>query len=128
MVYSILRQSREDSDGKESMRLVRFTGTGEWSALYDADTDNLVTYGDHYIVEDKIAELLGVEVVDSDLFVARKRETGLLGQKGFERESALPRLGNVRAAISHAEQQKARADDLREQAARLMLQAEELEA
>ena len=48
-------------------KIVRYTGSGEWSALYV--DGKLVQSGDHCLVEDKIAELLGVKEVQSDDFL-----------------------------------------------------------
>lgn len=40
--------------------IVRYVGSGEWSALYvDGELDRI---GDHYRIDERIAELLGVEV------------------------------------------------------------------
>ncbi len=41
-------------------RYVRYTSSSEWSALYvDGKLDRI---GDHYLIEERIAELLGVEM------------------------------------------------------------------
>ena len=45
----------------------------EWSALYvDGELD---TYGDHYLVDDRIAALLGVEDCDSDAWLLEDGRT-----------------------------------------------------
>lgn len=48
-------------------------GTGEWSALYGPD-GALITYGDHYIVDDKIAELLGADTMYTNDFIVGTNE------------------------------------------------------
>ena len=49
------------------MKLVRYTGSDEWSALYiDGKLDKV---GDHYLIDERIQELVGVEVFDSNDFL-----------------------------------------------------------
>lgn len=49
------------------MKLVRYSGSEDWSALYiDGQLD---TVADHYLVDERISELLGVETVSSDDFM-----------------------------------------------------------
>jgi len=47
--------------------LVIYRGTGEWSALYM--DGKLERVGDHYLINERIEELLGIQVVDSDDFL-----------------------------------------------------------
>lgn len=49
------------------MKIVRYNGSGDWSALYiDGE---LVVFGDHYLSDEKISELLGVEEINSNDFM-----------------------------------------------------------
>lgn len=49
------------------MHVVRYQGNGDWSALYV--DGKLVRVGDHYLIDEKISELLGVTVEYSDDFL-----------------------------------------------------------
>lgn len=49
------------------MKLVRYTGPNDWSALYV--DGNLETVGDHNLVDERIAELCNIEERDSDDFL-----------------------------------------------------------
>jgi len=44
-----------------------YQGSSDWSALYVKG--KLVRVGDHYLIDEKIYELLGIETVDSDDFM-----------------------------------------------------------
>jgi hypothetical protein len=49
------------------MKLVRYTGSEDWSALYvDGDLDRV---GDHYLIDERIQELYKVEDIRSDDFM-----------------------------------------------------------
>lgn len=49
------------------MQIVRYSGSSDWSALYVGG--NLVRVGDHYLIDEKISEILGVEIEHSDDFM-----------------------------------------------------------
>lgn len=53
-------------------KIVRYQGNHEWSALY-VDGE-LLTYGDHYIIDEKIAELFGIEMRYDDNFLASEND------------------------------------------------------
>lgn len=49
------------------MKIVRYSGSEDWSALYiDGKLD---TVADHYLVDERISQLLGVKTVSSDNFM-----------------------------------------------------------
>jgi hypothetical protein len=49
------------------MKLVRYTGSEDWSALYvDGELDRV---GDHYLIDERIQELYKVEDIRSDNFM-----------------------------------------------------------
>lgn len=52
---------------EKPMHVVRYQGNGDWSALYV--DGKLVQVGDHYLIDEKISELLGVTVEYSDDFL-----------------------------------------------------------
>lgn len=52
-----------------SDRLIVMRGSGEWSALYDKTTGELIAYGDHDVVAEKIYELFGIDLEWTDDFV-----------------------------------------------------------
>jgi hypothetical protein len=80
----------------------RYTGE-EWSALYD-DNGNLVAYGDHYIVDDKIAQLFGVIDIQSDDFFTPS------GVDVYESLSEIPVRDDERVAELEAEVARLRAE------------------
>ena len=64
----------------EKTRLTLHIGNEEWSALYvDGKLD---TVGDHYLADDRIRELAGVEVIHGDDFL----------RGGNQREDVAPTL------------------------------------
>lgn len=70
-------------------KIVRYQGNHEWSALY-VDGE-LVTYGDHYIVDERIAELFGIEMRYDDNFLASENDIPfktLAEIEEFEEENA----------------------------------------
>jgi len=49
------------------MKLVRYSGSNDWSALYiDGELDRV---GDHYLIDERISALTGVVEVSSDAFL-----------------------------------------------------------
>lgn len=86
----------------------------EWSALYV--DGRLEEVGDTYVVEERAFELLGVKEVQDDAFMR--------GQKS--REGVAPTIDEVEAYRAEREASKARAAELREQAAALLAEAEQL--
>ena len=89
--------------------LVRYEGSGEWSALYvDGRLD---VYGDHYLIEERISELCGVETIQSDSF--------MMGNEHIPATS----LGEVDAYESLAANAEAEAERLEAEAERLRQQA-----
>ncbi len=106
--------------------LVLYVGSGEWSALY-ADGE-LVQCGDHYLADEKIREYAGVTVHDSNAFLlggdgVQRREGGNVVSPGPAQN--LAEVDRYVAARAAALQDAAAA---REQAARLIEAAEEMEA
>lgn len=92
-------------------------GTEEWSALYvDGHLD---TYGDHYLCEERIHQLCGVRFVDDDAW--------LLGGHGRPGEPIAQTLDEVTDYAVSRGDREATAQDKREEAARLLAEAEELE-
>lgn len=81
------------------MQLVRYEGTGEWSALYvDGKLDKV---GDHYLIEERISELAGVTCIQSDDFL----------RGGDTREDVAPTLEALEqhsSQLSDAEESKER--------------------
>jgi len=97
------------------MKLTMYQGSEDWSALY---VDGKLNYvGDHYNVEERIHELVGVEIIQSDGF--------LLG--GNYREDAAKTVEEVEAFDRAAEEVAESASNLREEAARLLALANQLE-
>lgn len=96
------------------MKLVRYTGPNDWSALY-VDGE-LETVGDHYLVDERIALLCGVELRDGDEF--------LLG--GNSKAGVAHSLAEIDDFVNEADAKEEAADALRRQAAELLRQAEEL--
>lgn len=48
-------------------KYVRYSGSDDWSALYiDGKLDRV---GDHYLIDERISQLLGVEDISSDDFL-----------------------------------------------------------
>jgi hypothetical protein len=97
------------------MELVRYTGSGDWSALY---VDGLLDrVGDHCLVDDRISELAHVTVINSNDFLLG----GYSSSDVAKTLTAAQVYGNVRGAAAVA------AEDLREQAAGLIREAKRLE-
>jgi hypothetical protein len=55
------------------MKLVRYTGSNDWSALYV--DGNLETVGDHNLIDERIAELCSIEVRDGEDFLMGSRRS-----------------------------------------------------
>ena len=91
--------------------LVRFAGSDDWSALYvDGHLDRV---GDHYLIDDRIAELAGVQSVSSDAFL----------RGGNSREDVAKTLEDItvyenayQAKLDEAEALRARAAELEAEA------------
>lgn len=98
------------------MKLVRYTGSDDWSALYiDGRLD---TVGDHYLIDERIAEISQVEVRDSDNF--------LMG--GNSKNATASTLDDIEYyEVRQKERAVRQVSDLRQTAADLLRQAEELE-
>lgn len=96
------------------MKLVRYTGPNDWSALYvDGELDRV---GDHYLIEERIAELCDVELRDGDEF--------LLGSN--RKVDTAQTLEEIEDYINNQYEREEQAEKLRRQAAELLRQAEEL--
>jgi len=95
------------------MKLVRYTGPNDWSALY-VDGE-LETVGDHYMVDERIALLCGVEVRDGDEF--------MLG--GNSKAGVAHSLAEIEDFVTEVDE-KENAAELRRQAAELLRQADEI--
>lgn len=105
-----MRYSRKGS----VMEIVRYEGSQEWSALYvDGVLDRV---GDHYLIEERIQKLLGVEVIPSDDFMlgGNKRssvaqtliEAQEYGAKESERlEVRDARIAELEEELEHLRQQ-----------------------
>lgn len=97
------------------MELVRYTGDGDWSALF---VDGLLDrVGDHYLIEERIEELVNVTVRDSNDF--------LLG--GNSREDVAQTLAEAEEFGNRREDLRRRANELRTQAEQLLREAEAME-
>jgi len=112
--------SRRKYDKIESVEL--HVGSGEWSALYV--NGELDTVGDHHLSHERIAELYGVTVVQSDDF--------LRGGDGIARSNGSPppaqTLEQVHDYARERVDRETRAKRLRGQAADLIKEAIDLEA
>lgn len=98
------------------MALIRYTGPNDWSALY-VDGD-LEIVGDHTQVDERIAEICNVEVRIGDDF--------LMG--GSNRDRAAQTLEELETYQNRVSERAIKlASDLREKAANLIREAEELE-
>lgn len=106
--------------------LVLYVGSAEWSGLY-ADGD-LVHAGDHYLADEKIREYAGVKVIHDDAF--------LLGGDGIRRRGGqdgptpapAKTLTEVDRFIAERELALRDANKARKEAARLLAEAEQVEA
>lgn len=103
------------------MHLIRYTGPNDWSALYV--DGQLETVGDHYLVEERIAELCGIELREGDTFLLGQHEKNKAAQTIEEIQDYEEQLHDF--AAKEASEKSARS--LRETAADLLRQAEELE-
>lgn len=117
------------------MKLVRYTGPNDWSALYV--DGNLETVGDHHNVDERIAELCGVELREGDDFLmgSHKRidtadtldeiETYLREEKGHAIWCAGHHEGSCRRGKITGTEGSPR--DLRAEAEALLRRAQEIE-
>lgn len=96
--------------------LVIYQGSGEWSALYNGG--ELVIVGDHYLIEEKVQELLGIEVRQSDDFM----------RGGNHREDVAPTLPDLYAYGNERRKLNDEAATLEERAEELKVKAAELRA
>lgn len=91
--------------------VVRYTGTGEWSAVYlDGE---LQAVGDHYVVDDWIEGHFGIESESSDDFM----------RGGEDREDVAQTLSAIERHRSVREHNEAEAQRLRDEAKILLRQA-----
>lgn len=97
------------------MDMVRFSGFGEWSALYvDGRLDCV---GDHYVVDERISELLGVVTEYADAFM----------QGGNTYDDVAPTLEEAYAYMQKQIRRSDEAETLRTQAEELLRAAREME-
>jgi hypothetical protein len=98
------------------MNLTRYTGSNEWSALYVDGKLDIV--GDHYLIDDRIMVLTGVEEIPSEDFM----------RGGNSRQDVAPTLDALATyqIENGAKEQEAQAQALRDQAAALIAQADAL--
>lgn len=95
--------------------LIRYTSSGEWSALYvDGKLDRV---SDHYLIDERIAQLAGVEERQSDDFL----------RGGDQRPDVADTVEQAEEYATEREARNAEAAKLRQQATELLAQAEELE-
>ena len=94
---------------------VIYQGSDDWSALYE--DGKLVTVGDHYLIDEKLHDLLGIPVVQSDAFM----------QGGNQYKDVAQTLEAVRAFERQETAAHEAAEKLREDARRLRAQADALE-
>jgi hypothetical protein len=93
------------------MKLVRYTGDADWSALYvDGKLDRV---GDHYLIDERIAELVNVENYNSNYF--------LLG--GESREGVAATTAEIDQYASAKKELEREAAELRRRADELMARA-----
>jgi len=99
-----------------SSRYVRYTGSQEWSALYiDGELDRM---GDHYLIDERIAELLGVEVRDGT--------EGNYFLRGGDGKHRIGSHSNPARTLAEAEEYGRECEDARRRVAELRQQAAEL--
>ncbi len=106
--------------------LVLYVGSGEWSGLY-ADGD-LVQIGDHYLADEKIREYSGVKVVHDDGFLLGGDGIKRRGGKDGPTPGPAKTLTEVDRFIAERELALRDATKAREEAARLLAEAEQVEA
>jgi guanyl-specific ribonuclease Sa len=94
---------------------VIYQGTGEWSALYV--DGKLERVGDHYLIDERLQELVGVSVVSSDDFMRGQDEAAFVA----------PTVADVETYKAAREREQQRADALRQQALDLQAEAAEIE-
>lgn len=95
------------------MKLVRYNDE-EWSALYvDGKLDEV---GDSYLIDDRIAELYGVETYSSDAFM----------RGGNTREGVAKTLDELREWEQNRDARQQEADRLRAEAEDLLARAKAL--
>ena len=96
-------------------KFVRYSSSEDWSALY---IDGKLYYvGDHYRVDERISELLGVETISSDAFMKG-------GNQRKDVANTLDELHNYELKI---ENNKEQADILRARGTALIDQANLME-
>ena len=97
------------------MKIVRYSGSDDWSALYiDGKLDRV---GDHYMIDERISEIVGVETIYSDDFL----RGGDSRDDVAETTEQITEYGDLKA------ERENRASELRMQARRLLEEAERLE-
>ena len=98
--------------------IVVYESSEDWSALYHRG--ELVEVGDHYLVNDKLLQMLGVQTIQSDDFL----------RGGNSREDVAPDLGAIEvwlaeSNVEEAEATLAAARDAASSAADRLREAEE---
>lgn len=96
---------------------IHFTPSQEWAALYAGGFQVFDTIGDAYLATDKALALLGVV----------KKYDGNFMMGGSRREHAADSLDEIEKYMIGVNQREERASQLRQQASRLLAEADELE-
>jgi hypothetical protein len=100
--------------GERSAEFVVYEGGGEWSALYiDGKLDRV---GDHYLIDERIRQLIGVKTVQSDDFL----------RGGTQRSHVAPTLEELAQYTKAREHRLTKAAQLRAEAAEKLAEAEKL--
>lgn len=95
-----------------------YQGSSDWSALYVEG--KLVRVGDHYLIDEKIYDLLNIETISSDDFMRGGNQESDVAQtleeiKAYE-ELLQAAEDEADELISQAEELERRAKEIREQA------------
>lgn len=96
------------------MQVVRYSGENDWSALYV--DGKLERVGDHYLIDERISELLGVELEQNDDFM----------QGGKNYEDVAQTLDEARTYERTRLQKEFEIEQLEQRAADLQQQADEI--
>ena len=94
---------------------VIYRGSGDWSALYI--DGKLERVGDHYLIDEKLQELFGVQTVSSDDFMRGQDEAAFVAQ-------TIDEVVTYHTARKNRQEEAAR---LREEAATLTERAFDIE-
>lgn len=98
-------------------KYVVYQGSDDWSALYV--DGKLHRVSDHYLIDEELRSLFGVETVQSDAF--------LLGDPHASRSAVAPTLEAIEAFEQDLARRAASAAELRAAADRLLARAEAME-